>query len=281
MEMAGVLMSQNIHWFPGHMQKALRKISETIKIVDVVIELSDARAYKSSRNQILKSLIGNKPHLLILTKADLADEAKLATLTTNNNIMTGNLFDPQFIRAIRTRLHELGAPLFKRQQERGMKPQPLNALVVGIPNVGKSTFINSMARARRASVANRPGHTRGHQYIKVDDKLALIDTPGVLEPQYEDKTVTMHLALIGTIRAEILPTNKMADYLLTYLKTNYPALLKTRYGINEVHSENYLLLKSIAAARNFVGAEDDVLNRTELMLLHEFKNGLIGKVSFE
>lgn len=274
-------MSKNIHWFPGHMQKALRKISETIKIVDIVIELSDARAYISSRNQILNSLISNKPHLLILTKADLADEAKLATLLVNKHIMAGNLFDPHFIRAVRTRLVELGAPLFKRQQERGMKPQPLNALVVGIPNVGKSTFINSMARARRASVANRPGHTRGHQYIKVDDKLALIDTPGVLEPQYEDKSVTMHLALIGTIRTEILPTNKMADYLLTYLKTNYPALLKARYGVREIDIENYLLLKSIAAMRNFVGDEDDVLNRTELMLLHEFKNGLIGKVSLE
>lgn len=274
-------MGKNIHWFPGHMQKALRKIKEALKNVDVVIELSDARAPESSRNKLLLSLIEHKPHLLVLTKEDLADKAALERYTASKTIISGNLYDQQFINRIKAKINEVGEPVFARQKRRGMKRQPLNALVLGIPNVGKSTFINRLARENRASVANRPGHTRGQQYIKVSDDLALIDTPGVLEPNYADKTITMHLALIGTIPSEILPTNEMAEYLLTYLKAHYFHLLQARYKLSGESLTNHETLKQIASVRNFVGEEYEQIERAENLLLHEFKNGLIGRVSLE
>lgn len=274
-------MGKNIHWFPGHMQKALRKIKEALKNVDVVIELSDARAPESSRNKVLASLIGNKPHLLVLTKQDLAAESRLARYNEQSNVIIGNLYDNNFIKRLKAKINEIGEPVFARQKRRGMKPQPLTALVLGIPNVGKSTLINRLARENRASVANRPGHTRGQQYIKIDDELALIDTPGVLAPNYEDKEVTMHLALIGTIPSEILPTNEMADYLLTYLKREYFVLLKARYSISSPFLSNYEILLEIAKLRHFVGEEYERIERAENLILHEFKNGLIDRVSLE
>lgn len=275
-------MSNNIHWFPGHMQKATRKLLETLKMVDIIIELGDARIPESSRARSLQHIISQKPNIYILTKADLADTSALKEYTNKANTLAGDLNESKFIKTIIDKIESVGAPIIEKALKKGLQARTITVMIVGIPNVGKSTLINKLAKRKAASVENRPGHTRANQYIKISKTIALIDTPGILAPSYEDELVVMRLALVGTIRQEILPLEKMSDFLLTYLKEHYLALLSSFYDIelNKTATKEEILL-AIAKRRGIIGEEHVVLERASALVLNDFKNGLLGRISLE
>lgn len=263
------------------MQKATRKIEETLKLVDLIIELGDARIPFSSRATHIQKLIARKPHLFILTKADLADPSAVENLL-NTETIAGNLNEKKFITLILNKVKKLGSPIIKKMVDRGFKVRPLTVMIVGIPNVGKSTLINKLAGRKAASVQNRPGHTRANQYIKVSEEIALIDTPGILAPNFNDPLVSMRLALIGTIRQEILPTTAMSEYLFMYLQSKYLTVLNAFYGTEiEMGTSYHQAMLLIATRRGKIGEEHHVLAQTELLFLNDFKKGTLGRISLE
>ena len=279
-------MASQIHWFPGHMSKALKELEEKIKIIDVVIELFDARAPLSSINPQIDNLIKNKKKLVILTKPDLADPAETKKweqflLTKYDYLLSLNLTDGNATNIIIKAVSKLGQEKWAKDKAKGMKPQPLKTMIVGIPNVGKSSLINRFAKRKAAGVQNKPGYTRGEQWIKVSNEFILLDTPGILPMNYDDKKKAANLALIGSIREEILPNNDLVHILLNYLRKEYPNALTNRYGISEI-GEDLQVLEQICEVRKILSSngEQDIL-RAESLLLKEFKEGLLGKITLE
>lgn len=279
--------SQNIQWFPGHMAKTKRQISEQLKIIDAVAEVVDARIPVSSRNPDLAGIIGDKPHIILLNKCDMADSK-----ATNDWI---NYYNSCGISAIPVDCKSgKGLNVFKdtvkialadkleTYKAKGMVGKPLRIMVVGIPNVGKSSFINKIARGSRAKVENRPGVTRGNQWFSVDSQLELLDTPGVLWPKFDDETVGEHLAFTGAVTDRIIDTELLGMRLLEILVAHYPDLLKARYGIDEFPEDAYDALCALGKKRGMVirGGEVDTL-RAANMLLEEYRNCKIGKITLE
>ena len=283
-------MSENkatINWFPGHMTKAKRKIAEQIKLVDAVAEIVDARIPVSSRNPDLPELIGGKPHIVLLNKCDMADSDKTAQWVSfyKKNNVTALPLDcksgkgiGEFKNAV---MIELGS-LLKKYEEKGMAGKPLRVMVVGIPNVGKSSFINRIAGKSKAKVENRPGVTRGNQWFTVDKRLELLDTPGVLWPKFESQTVGEHLAMTGAVTDRILDTELLAMRLIAILKKDYMPMLAARYGVEELPEDDYDAVCVIGKKRGMVirGGETDTL-RAANMLLEEFRNCKIGRITLE
>lgn len=279
-------MAKQIHWFPGHMNKALIEVENKIKLVDVVIELLDARAPFSSINENLEKIIKNKKTLIVLTKDDLADPKQtkvwLDQLKSQySQIITLNLKNSGSENILTKAVIALGKDKWEKQRAKGMKPQPIRAMILGVPNVGKSSLINRMAKRKAAGVQNKPGFTRGEQWIKVNQDFLLMDTPGILPMNYEDQQKATKLALIGSIREDILPNEILVDYLLNFLKDKYPNALKERFDISEIKDKENVL-HQIANKRKLVDAtgQDDLL-RAEVLLLKEFKDGLLGKITLE
>ena len=279
-------MANQIHWFPGHMSKALRELEEKIKIIDVVIELFDARAPLSSINPQIENIIKNKKTLVILTKLDLADPVETKKweqylLEKYDSLLCLNLTDGNATNIIVKAVSKLGQEKWAKDKARGMKPQPLKTMIVGIPNVGKSSLINRFAKRRAAGVQNKPGYTRGEQWIKVSNEFVLLDTPGILPMNYENRKKAANLALIGSIREEILPNNELVDILLKYLKENYPNALMGRFGIEQIGT-NEEVLKTICEVRKILDSNGSYdLLRAESLLLKEFKDGKLGKITLE
>lgn len=278
------MSEKSIHWFPGHMQKALREIANKLKVVDLIVELADARAPFSTLNPHISQLIEHKTKILVLTKLDLADEQKVVALKENNTkyqkVLVGSLNDKQYVKQINLAIKNAGLIVHQKQKNKGIKPQPLKVMIIGIPNVGKSTLINKLAGKRAANVENRPGLTKAQQYIKVDNDFILIDTPGVLPPNYDSKRSVLNLALIGSIRQEILPIHELSNELLSYLKTDYLTYVEKRFNINiTVDDDNQVILEKIASARQLLDGNALSLNKAEVVFLNEFKNGLIGKIT--
>lgn len=276
----------NIQWYPGHMTKARRMMQDNIKLVDLVIELVDARVPLSSRNPDIDDLGRNKARLLLLNKADLADEAA-------NEAWSGYFREKGFqvvkldsrskagFKAVRAAIGEACREKTERDRKRGILNRPVRAMVAGIPNVGKSTFINSFAGRACAKTGNKPGVTRGAQWVRLNKQVELLDTPGILWPRFEDPAVGLKLALIGSIREEVLNTEELAMELLRFLNEHYKGLLRERYEIDEEGGAAEQL-RDIAEKRGCLrkGGEADT-QKAAAILLEEFRSGKLGRITLE
>lgn len=277
-------MSQ-IHWFPGHMKKALNEIEAKIKLVDVIIEILDARAPLSSINPEFEKRTSNKKKLIVVSKSDLADpiETKkweICLKNRCNSLLILNLTDPRATKIISDEVQKLGEEKHQKEKAKGMKPQPIKAMIIGVPNVGKSSLINRIAKRNAAGVQNKPGYTRGEQYIKVNKDFILLDTPGVLPMNYEDKEHAINLALIGSIREEILPNDELVKYLLKYLKNHYPNALKERFDIDDL-TDPIQVSELVAKKRGLLTGGEYDLSRADFLILKEFKEGKLGRITLE
>lgn len=276
----------NIQWYPGHMTKAKRMMQEDIKLIDIVIELLDARAPLSSRNPDIDSLANGKYRLILLNKCDLADEqvnAKWESYFKEKGmlVVTINARDGFGMKAITARIQEACKEKIERDRKRGILNRPIRAMIVGIPNVGKSTFINSYAKKSCTKVGNKPGVTKGKQWIRLNKNVELLDTPGILWPKFEDELVGEHLAFIGSINDEILQKVELSCQLIAFLKEYYPEFLEKRYMVNE-EQEPAAILADIANKRGCLlkGQELDY-EKAAGILLEEFRNGKLGRISIE
>lgn len=281
-------LPMNIQWYPGHMAKARRMMSENIKLVDIVCEIIDARIPVSSSNPEIAKIIGNKPRLLIMNRVDLADPGTtnqwrayfkrkgIHVLETDAKSGKGV---PGFSAAVREAMKEK----LQKYAEKGLASKTLRAMVVGIPNVGKSTFINKVAKRKAAAASDRPGVTRGKQWISVDKSLELLDTPGLLWPKLEGPETGINLAFTGAVKDDILDIQELAALLMQKLFLEYPHLLAGRYRLELPEAAaGHELLKMAAEKRGFLisGGEADIL-RMSAVLLDEFRGGKIGRISLE
>ena len=276
----------NLQWYPGHMTKAKRQMQEDLKLIDLIIELVDARIPLSSRNPDIDELGKNKARLILLNKSDLADERyneqwsayfqKKGFYVVKVNAKSG-----AGLKSIQGVIQEACKAKIERDRRRGIKNRPIRAMVVGIQNVGKSTFINSYAGKACAKTGNKPGVTKGKQWIRLNKTLELLDTPGILWPKFEDQEVGKRLAFIGSIKDEILNLEELSLELLDYIRTNYPGLLNTRYGIEE-EGTPVSLLEAVADKRRCLirGQEIDYAKAAGIVM-EEFRNGKIGRITLE
>ncbi len=278
-----------ISWFPGHMAKTRRKINESLSLVDAVAEIVDARIPVASRNPDINELVKNKPRLILLNKCDLSDPAanrewkeyyKSRGITAISvDCKTGRGVD-RFVASVKGILSEK----LEYYRSKGMVGKTVKVMIVGIPNVGKSSFINCMAKSARAVVADRPGVTRGNQWYKIDKQLELLDTPGVLWPKFDDQTVGENLAFTGAIKDTVVDTETLASLLCGKLSKLYPSALVSRYGIEppKEDTEPYEILESIAKKRGFI-MRGGVLDteRAAAIVLDEFRGGKLGKITLE
>lgn len=271
----------NVQWFPGHMVKALKEIYDKQKMVDMIIEIVDARAPLSSRNPELINI--NKPRLIIMSKKDYADNEVVnewIKYFSNNDVkvISQDLVNGFNLKEIINSCNELMKPKFERDARRGIKNRIIRAMVVGIPNVGKSTFINKLAKRKAAKAGNQPGVTKSQQWVKTEN-IELLDTPGVLWPKFESRDIGVKLALIGTIKEEILNTDELAVICYKFLEEYYPLYLKARYDL-EIIDDN--IFKNICERRKLLKNNGEYdLDKARYLLLKEFKEGIIGKVCVE
>ena len=276
----------NIQWYPGHMTKARRMMQENIKLVDLVIELVDARVPQSSRNPDIDELGKNKARLLLLNKADLADDAATEVWSAHFRakgfqVVKLNSRSGSGLKAINGAIQEACKEKIERDRKRGILNRPVRAMVAGIPKVGKSAFSNSFAGKACTKTGNKPGVTKGAQWVRLNKQVELLETPGILWPKFEDPEVGLKLAMIGSIKEEVLNTEELSLELLKYLKGQYPGVLKERYGVEEALAE-VELLGEVAARRGCLqkgGAPD--LQKAAAILLEEFRNGKLGKITLE
>ncbi|MDE6918235.1 MAG: ribosome biogenesis GTPase YlqF [Lachnospiraceae bacterium] len=278
----------NYQWYPGHMTKAKRMMQEDIRLIDLVIELVDARVPLGSRNPDIDELGKNKSRIILLNKSDLADAKKnklwmeyfankgFHTLEINAKTGAG-------VKSIQGVVQEACKEKIERDRRRGILNRPVRAMVVGIPNVGKSTFINSFAGRACAKTGNKPGVTKGKQWIRLNKGLELLDTPGILWPKFEDQTVGLHLAMIGSINDEIVHLDELAYDLIRFLRAEYPGLLEKRYAI-EIPDEQdaYDTIRAVCVSKRcyLKGEELDIM-KASAMIVDDFRSGKIGRITLE
>lgn len=276
-----------INWFPGHMRKTQREIKENLKLVDAVIEIRDARIPRASANPDIDRLLEGKPRIILLNKSDLTDSRvtkEWIQYLTNENVrvLEVNCLKGDGLKAIKPALMNLLKEKHDRLKAKGMAKIITRVMVVGIPNVGKSTFINKMARNNIAKTGDRPGVTRTKQWIKTSIGIELLDTPGILWPKFEDEDVALNLAFTGAIKDEIMDTEELAYKLVERLSSVSPELLKSRYKIDEISEDPLETLENIARKRGCLmsGGRIDY-NRISVILLDEFRGGKIGNITLE
>lgn len=276
----------HFQWYPGHMTKAKRAMQEDIKLVDIVIELVDARIPLSSRNPDIDELGKNKSRLILLNKADLADNKW--------NELWSSYFEKKGfyvvkidsrsgvgMKAVNETVRQACKEKIERDRKRGIINRPVRAMVVGIPNVGKSTFINSFAGKACAKTGNKPGITKGNQWIRLNKNVELLDTPGILWPKFENQMVGLRLALVGSIKDDILNGDEIAVEIIKFMKQNYAGVLEDRYKI-DLDEDDYKNLQNIAINRGCLlkGAEPD-MQKASRLVIDDFRNGKMGRVTLE
>ena len=276
----------NIQWYPGHMTKAKRQMQEDLKLIDLIIELVDARVPLSSRNPDIDQLGQNKSRLILLNKADLADDRqneawKEYFQSMGFYVVKVDSRNGAGMKTIQNVIQEACKEKIERDRRRGIKNRPIRAMVAGIPNVGKSTFINTFAGKACAKTGNKPGVTKGKQWIRLNKNVELLDTPGILWPKFEDQLVGIRLACVGSIKDDILNIEELALWLLEKLKKDYPGFLEKRYGISEEGSP-LETLEAIAKARGCLkrGEELDYVKASGL-IFDDFRGGKIGRITLE
>lgn len=275
-----------IQWFPGHMAKAKREVAEKLKLVDFVIELVDARAPLSSQNPMLHGILQEKPKMIVLMKKDLADpvitdqwiehfkQQDILSVAIEAN-------QKQDVQKVIQKAKELGKAKMEKQKAKGIRPRASRAMILGIPNVGKSTLINRLANKKMAKTGDKPGVTTKQQWIKVKKEFELLDTPGILWPKFEEEEVGYRLASIGTIKDQILPKEDVAAYVLNYLHAYYPDLLEERFGLSRVDDmmENF---EVIGRKRGCLESGGNVnFDKVSDIILQDLRSGKLGLISFE
>lgn len=280
----------NIQWFPGHMAKTRRLIAENLKLVDVIIELLDARIPFSSRNPEINTLINNKPRLVAFNKSDLADEQISGQWVKwyaeqGINCILINSISGKGLNEVKARARELMSEKIERDRAKGKLFTPVRLMVVGIPNVGKSSFINRIVGRATAVTGDRPGVTRGKQWIRINSEIELLDTPGILWPKFEDQEVGLNLAFTGAIKDDIMDIAEAAMELLVRLSKNYPAELCTRFKLEPdvlKDIEPLELLETVARKRGCIISKGQIdYSRIAAIVLDEFRGGKIGRITLE
>jgi len=278
----------NIQWYPGHMTKTRRRMEADLKLVDAVCEIVDARIPMSSRNPDMDAIFGTKPRMVILNRMDMADpngtrEWMAYFKSKGHTVIQTDCKLKKGIGEFKPGLRVLLAEKLQRYAEKGQIGRPLRAMVVGIPNVGKSTFINQVAGRKGAKAENRPGVTRGVQWVNVDQNLLLLDTPGILWPKFEDPMVGMLLAYTGAVKDDVIDLESLSCSLVEMLWQKYPQALKARYKLDmPADAKGYELLEQLGKNRGFLIARGEVdLERTAKMLLEEYRNCKIGRFTLE
>ena len=276
-----------IQWFPGHMTKTKRMIEDHLKAVDVVSELLDARIPQSSANPMVEELVKGKPRIVILNKADLADPRE-TDLWISYYKKKGISVVPMTVgngknkKKLLSLIRETAEPILSRWRKRGLKNRSVRLMILGIPNVGKSSLINFLAGKASTRTANTPGHTRGKQWVRLSDGLDLLDTPGVLWPKFDDQTAALRLAATGAIAGDVFNPDEVVPVLLSSLAETAPQVLKDVYGIDDVNRDPQLLLEDAGRRRGCLlpgGAID--YDRAEMAVLRDFRNGKLGRITLD
>lgn len=274
-----------IQWYPGHMTKAKRMMQEDIKLIDLVIELLDARIPISSRNPDIDTLSANKSRLILLNKYDLADDKITSEWTeyfTSKGFYVVKLDSRNRggMKQVQNAIMEACKAKIERDRKRGIINRPVRAMVAGIPNVGKSTFINSFAGKACAKTGNKPGVTKGKQWIRLNKNVELLDTPGILWPKFDDEKVGTDLAFIGSVNDQILNLNELGYELVEFIINNYPGAIKNRYEVDESNPNE--IFEAVAMNKSCIkkGGEPDI-DKAVAMIIDDFRSGKLGKISIE
>lgn len=276
----------NLQWYPGHMTKARRAMQEDLRLIDVVIELVDARVPVSSKNPDIEEMVKNKSRILLLNKSDMAD-SEITSQWISFYEKKGYLAlavdarKKNNLKQVNEKIQQACRAKIERDRKRGIKNRPVRAMIVGIPNVGKSTFINSFAGRACAKTGNRPGVTRGRQWIRLNRQVELLDTPGILWPKFEDPVVGQHLTMIGSIKDELVQSVELGLILIEFLTESCPGVLNDKYSVAET-SDSAEILRQIAQNRGCVrkGNEPDY-EKAAFLLLDDFRNARLGRITIE
>lgn len=278
---------ENINWYPGHMKKATDSIKKSLSLVDIVAEIVDCRIPMSSRNPVIDEIIGGKPHLLILNKKDLADPQENDRWTNYFEkkgygvVQVDGLHD-QITNSIEMAGRKALSEKFKKDKAKNIENKRMRMMIVGIPNVGKSTIINRLANKRITKVGNKPGVTRQNQWIKTSGNFELLDTPGILWPKFEDPKTGLHLAFIGSIKDEIMDKQDLAFELLKILSKDYPKVLEKRYEISIDEKATLEIMDEIAIRRGAIMRGNEIdYQRVASLILDDFRNGAMGRITLE
>jgi ribosome biogenesis GTPase A len=276
-----------IQWFPGHMAKARRQVTEKLKLIDVVIELLDARLPLSSSNPMMDEIVAGKPRLVLLNKADLADPAKTKLWLDyyKKKGLKALAIDAQSgkgVQQISAESKELVREMLEKRESKGMLPRAVRALIVGIPNVGKSSLINRLAKKSIAKTGDRPGVTKAQQWIKVGTDMELLDTPGILWPKFEDQVVGYRLAASGAIKDELLDFQEVALFAAMFLKEHYPTRISERYDLEEIPEDKIQLLDEIGRRRGCLVSGGFIdYDKVSEIILRELRSGKLGPITLE